>query len=55
MVMVSCLRQAQDQAGHHSSMVAGGAHGAPPLTEELLAIDGFWGNNIVFLGECGCW
>lgn len=53
--MVICLRQAQDQAGHHSSMVGGGAQGAPPLTEELLVIDGFCGNNIVFLWECGYW
>lgn len=51
--MVICIRQAQDQASHHSSMVGGGAHGAPPLTEELLVIDGFCEEQYCF--PLGVW
>lgn len=36
----------QDQANQNPTMDGGGAHEAPPLAEEFLAIDGFWQKRI---------
>lgn len=41
----------QNQASQNPSMVAGEANEVPPLQEELLAIDVFWGTESVFFRD----
>lgn len=43
-------RPAQDQANQHPSMNGGGVREAPPLAQELLAVDGWEG--VIYLQMC---
>ena len=42
------MKLAQDQVNQHSGMERGRIHETSPLTEELLAVEGFWEMESVF-------
>lgn len=44
----------QDQTSQHSNMDVRGAHRFPPVAEEQLRVDGFWGKEGKFHFPYGC-
>lgn len=48
---VACTRPNQSAFQHRN----GETHEPPSLAEELLTIDGFWGERVSFLRSCGSW
>lgn len=47
--VITCTRPAQDWAHQHPIMGSGRAYWVPPLSEDLLAAYGCWGQELHFL------
>lgn len=51
LAVLAYTRLTQDQASQSSITDGGRSHEAPPLAEELLAVDGRWGKELFFFRD----